>query len=177
MERRQFLQKAAIGSVAAVTAGSLVQAPAVHAKKQIQWKMVTTWPPKLPYLQDAAELLAKKVEIMSDGQFRIKVFAGGELVPPLQTFDAVQKGTTVQAGSGVAYYQAGKAPAAQWFAAVPFGLNAAGMAAGMNSAADLSCGKKPMRLLASFPVREAVPGPRWQDGSTRKSKLPRISRG
>lgn len=103
MERRQFLQKAAIGSVAAVTAGSLIHAPAVHAKKQIRWKMVTTWPPKLPYLQDAAELLAKKVEIMSDGQFKIKVFAGGELVPPLQTFDAVQKGTTVQAGSGAGY--------------------------------------------------------------------------
>ena len=27
--------------------------------------MVTTWPPKLPYLPDAAELLAKKVELMS----------------------------------------------------------------------------------------------------------------
>jgi TRAP-type mannitol/chloroaromatic compound transport system substrate-binding protein len=129
MERRQFLQKAAIGSVAAVASGTLMHAPAVHAKKQVRWKMVTTWPPKLPYLQDAAELLAKKVEMMSDGQFQIKVFAGGELVPPLQTFDAVRKGSSVQAGSGVGYYQAGKAPAAQWFAAVPFGLNAAGMAA------------------------------------------------
>jgi TRAP-type mannitol/chloroaromatic compound transport system substrate-binding protein len=129
MERRQFLQKAAIGSIAAVTAGTMVNAPAVHAKKQIRWRMVTTWPPKLPFLQDAAELLAKKVKIMTGGQFQIKVFAGGELVPPLETFNAVQKGTTVQAGSGVSYYQAGKAPAAQWFAAVPFGMNAAGMSA------------------------------------------------
>jgi len=129
MERRQFLQKAAIGSVAAVTAGSVIQAPAVHAKKKVRWRMVTTWPPKLPYLQDAAELLAKKVEMMSGGQFQIKVFAGGELVPPLQTFDAVKKGSSVQAGSGVGYYQAGQAPAAQWFAAGPSGLKAAGMAA------------------------------------------------
>ena len=129
MERRQFLQKAALGTVAAVSAGALTGAPAVHAKERVRWKMVTTWPPKLPYLQDAAELLAKKVEMMSGGLFEIKVFAGGELVPPLQTFDAVSKGTAVQAGSGVGYYQAGKASAAQWFAAVPFGLNGAGMAA------------------------------------------------
>lgn len=128
MERRDFLQKAALGT-AAVAAGTLAKAPAVHASKTIKWKMVTTWPPKLPFLQDAAELLAKKVAFMSGGKFKIKVFAGGELVPPLQTFDAVSKGTTVQAGSGVAYYQAGKSPAAQWFAAVPFGLNGAGMAA------------------------------------------------
>jgi TRAP-type mannitol/chloroaromatic compound transport system substrate-binding protein len=127
MRRRSFLKKVAAGGAAAAAAAA-VGAPYVHAAKRVQWKMVTTWPPKLPYLQDAAELLAKKVEAMSGGRFKIKVFAGGELVPPLQTFDAVSQGT-VQAGSSVAYYQAGKAPAAQWFAAVPFGLNALGMAA------------------------------------------------
>ena len=129
MERRQFLQKAAVGTVAAVASSGMINAPAVHAQKKIKWKMVTTWPPNLPYLQDAAELLAKKVELMTGGLFKIKVFAGGELVPPLQTFDSVSKGGSVQAGSGVGYYQAGKAPAAQWFAAVPFGLNGSGMAA------------------------------------------------
>lgn len=129
MERRQFLQKAAVGTVAAVASSGMMNAPAVHAQKKIKWKMVTTWPPNLPYLQDAAELLAKKVELMTGGLFKIKVFAGGELVPPLQTFDSVSKGGAVQAGSGVGYYQAGKAPAAQWFAAVPFGLNGSGMAA------------------------------------------------
>jgi TRAP-type mannitol/chloroaromatic compound transport system substrate-binding protein len=50
------------------------------------------------------------------------------LVPPLNTFDAVSNGT-VQVGSSAAYYWAGKTPASQWFAAVPFGLNADGLAA------------------------------------------------
>ena len=49
MERRQFLQKAAVGTVAAVTAGGIVNAPAVHAQKKIKWKMVTTWLPSIVY--------------------------------------------------------------------------------------------------------------------------------
>ncbi|MBU1275043.1 MAG: TRAP transporter substrate-binding protein [Proteobacteria bacterium] len=128
MKRREFLKKAGAGTVAAAAAGA-IGAPAVHAKKTIKWKMVTTWPPKLSYLQDAAEYMAKKVELMSDGRFKIKVFAAGELVPALQTFEAVSQGGTINAGSSVAYYQAGKTAAAQWFAAVPFGLDSLGMAA------------------------------------------------
>jgi TRAP-type mannitol/chloroaromatic compound transport system substrate-binding protein len=64
------------------------------------------------------------------------VFAAGELVPPLGIFDAVSAGT-VEVGSGAAYYWAGKAPAAQWFAAVPFGMNAQGMAAWFHGADGL----------------------------------------
>ncbi|RJX35392.1 MAG: TRAP transporter substrate-binding protein [Desulfarculus sp.] len=127
MKRRDFLKKAGIGAAAAAAA-TAVNAPFVHAQKTIQWKMVTTWPPKLPFLQTGAERLAKRVEQMSGGKFKIRVYAAGELVPAFGSFEAVSNGT-VQAGSGAAYYWAGKAPASQWFAAVPFGLNADGMAA------------------------------------------------
>jgi TRAP-type mannitol/chloroaromatic compound transport system substrate-binding protein len=44
----------------------------------------------------------------------------------LGVFDAVSAGT-VEVGTGAAYYWAGKSPAAQWFASVPFGLNAQGI--------------------------------------------------
>jgi len=44
-------------------------------------------------------------------------------VPALETFDAVSSGTA-DMGSGASYYWAGKSPAAQFFAAVPFGMNA-----------------------------------------------------
>jgi TRAP-type mannitol/chloroaromatic compound transport system substrate-binding protein len=127
MKRRDFLKKAGVGAAAAAAA-TTVNAPFVHAKKKIKWKMVTTWPPNLPYLQTGAVRLAKRVEQMSGGRFKIKVYAAGELVPAFGSFEAVSNGT-VQAGSGAAYYWAGKAPATQWFAAVPFGLNAVGMAA------------------------------------------------
>ncbi len=146
MKRRDFLKKAGMGAATAAAAAAgvaslvgcakeeekkpekAVEAPAVVAKKTYKWKMVTTWPPKLPVLQEGCERLAKRVDEMSDGRLKIEVFAAGELVPPLESFQAVSDGT-VEAGSGASYYWAGKEPATQWFAAVPFGMNAQGMAA------------------------------------------------
>ena len=142
MKRRDFLRKAGIGAAAAVAATASIlgcgkkeeeekkeaAAPAVITEKKYEWKMVTTWPPKLPVLQDGCERLAKRVEEVSDGRLKIQVFAAGELVPPLESFQAVSDGT-VEVGSGASYYWAGKEPATQWFSAVPFGMNAQGMAA------------------------------------------------
>jgi TRAP-type mannitol/chloroaromatic compound transport system substrate-binding protein len=126
MNRRRFLSQASIG--AAAVAATTVQAPAVWAQKKYSWRMVTTWPPKLPVLQDGCERLARRIGELSEGRLRIQVFAAGELVPPFGSFDAVSDGT-VEVGSGASYYWAGKEPATQWFAAVPFGLNAQGMSA------------------------------------------------
>ncbi|MEC7181249.1 MAG: ABC transporter substrate-binding protein, partial [Bdellovibrionota bacterium] len=92
-------------------------------QKVYNWKMVTTWPPHFPVMGEGADKLAKWVDQMSNGRLKIKVYGGGELVPPLGVFDAVSSGT-VEMGHGAAYYWAGKVPAAQFFAAVPFGLNA-----------------------------------------------------
>jgi TRAP-type mannitol/chloroaromatic compound transport system substrate-binding protein len=145
MKRRDFLRKASIGAAAALaaTAGILgcgkkeeekkeekkeAAAPAVITEKKYEWKMVTTWPPKLPVLQDGCERLAKRIGEMSDGRVKIQVFAAGELVPALESFQAVSDGT-VEVGSGASYYWAGKEPATQWFAAVPFGMNAQGLSA------------------------------------------------
>ncbi|MFH1136951.1 MAG: TRAP transporter substrate-binding protein [Pseudomonadota bacterium] len=127
MKRRDFLKKAGLGAAAAA-AVTAVKAPAVLASKTYNWKMVTTWPPKLPVLQDGCERLAKRIEEISDGRIKIKVYAAGELVPAMGIFDAVSSGT-VEVGSGASYYWAGKVPAAQWFSAVPFGMNAQGMSA------------------------------------------------
>ncbi len=130
MKRREFLKKAGVGTVAAAAA-TVMGAPVVHAgPKKIRWKMVSTWPPKLPYLQTGVTRFCKRVAELTDGHFKIRPYAAGELVPAFGTFEAVSKGT-VQAGSAAAYYWAGKEPACQWFAAVPFGLNAQGMAAWM----------------------------------------------
>ena len=90
--------------------------------------MVTTWPPGLPVMQTGCERLARRVNDLSDGRLTIQVYAAKELVPAFGCFDAVSQGT-VQAGSGASYYWAGKAPATQWFTAVPFGMNAQGMSA------------------------------------------------
>lgn len=126
MKRRDFLKKAGVGA-AAVTA-TAVNAPAVIAQKSYNWKMVTTWPPKLPVLQEGCERLAARIGELTGGKLKIQVFAGGELVPPLESFQAVSDGT-VEVGSGASYYWAGKSAATQWFAAVPFGMNGQGMSA------------------------------------------------
>ena len=94
--------------------------------KTFQWKMVTTWPPNFPIFQEGVMQLAEDIEIMSNGRLKIKVFAGGELVPALQSFDAVSQGV-VQMGHGSGYYWAGKIPAAQFMSAVPFGMTAKGV--------------------------------------------------
>lgn len=125
MDRRQFLKKVGIGAAATGTAAA-VSAPAIAASKRFNWKLVTTWPPNFPIFQEGVERFAKEVTQMSGRRLRIKVFAGGKLVPPLETFDAVSQGS-VEMGHGAAYYWAGKVPAAQFFTAVPFGLNAQGM--------------------------------------------------
>ncbi len=122
--RRAFLKKAGVATAAA--AATTIGAPAVHAAKTYQWKMVTTWPPHFPVLGEGADKLAELVDKMSGGRLKIQVYGGGELVPPLQAFDAVSQGM-VEMGHGAAYYWAGKSPATQFFAAVPFGMNAQGM--------------------------------------------------
>lgn len=90
--------------------------------KVFHWKMTTTWPPNFPVLGEVAEKYAQWVDELSNGQIKIKVYGGGELVPPLEAFDAVSQGA-IEMGCGAAYYWAGKTPAAQFFAAVPFGMN------------------------------------------------------
>jgi len=98
---------------------------AAAPEKIYNWKMVTTWPPNFPIFQEGVERFAEDIKTMSNGRLNIKVYAGGELVPPLQTFEAVSQGT-VELGHGAAYYWAGKIPAAQFFTTVPFGMNAQG---------------------------------------------------
>ena len=92
-------------------------------QQSYQWKMVTTWPKNFPGLGRAPETFAKQVERMSAGRLKVKVYGAGEIVPWNQVFDAVSAGT-VEMGHSAAYYWKGKAPAAQLFAAIPFGMNA-----------------------------------------------------
>lgn len=93
----------------------------VRSEEKFQWKLVTAWPPNLPINHDTVEKFAEDVATMSQGRLKITVYAGGELIPALQTFDAVSQGS-VEMGHGAAYYWAGKIPEAQFFSTVPFGM-------------------------------------------------------
>ncbi len=92
-------------------------------QKVFRWKLVTSWPKNYPGLGTAPENFAKAVKEMSGGRLLIKVYGGGELVPPLGVFDAVSLGS-VEMGHSAAYYWKGKMPAAPFFTSVPFGMTA-----------------------------------------------------
>ncbi len=70
----------------------------------------------------AVENLAERLDRASGGRLKIKVYGGGELVPPFEVFDAVSRGA-VEMGHDAAYYHKGKVDAAQFFTAIPFGMN------------------------------------------------------
>lgn len=129
MKRREILTAAGVGLAAAALAGckesSTETATAKPAAEQqtFNWKMVTSWPKNFPGVGVGAERFARLVEEMSNGRLKIKVYAAGELVPALEVFDAVSRGTA-EMGHGAPYYWKGKVPAAQFFCALPFGPNA-----------------------------------------------------
>ncbi|GIX31656.1 MAG: C4-dicarboxylate ABC transporter [Porticoccaceae bacterium] len=95
----------------------------VASAEKFRWKMVTTWPKNYPGLGTAPETFAHLVERMSGGRLTVRVYGAGQLVPAFEVFDAVSQGTA-EMGHGAAYYWKGKIPAAPFFTAVPFGLNA-----------------------------------------------------
>ncbi len=117
MKRRSFLKQAAVG----VAAGA-VAAPAIaQSKPKIQWRMPASWPKSLDTLFGGAEMVAKRVSEITDGNFQIRPFAAGEIVPALQVLDAVQAGT-VELGHTAPYYYVGKDPAFALACAIPFGM-------------------------------------------------------
>ncbi len=85
--------------------------------------MVTAWPRGAPGVGVNAQRFADRVGAMSGGRLIIDLHAAGELVPPFESFDAVQQGTADLA-HGTPYYWAGKAPVLHFFTGVPFGMTA-----------------------------------------------------
>ena len=124
--RRKFLK---VGAAAA--AGTLaVGAPSiVRAEQTFNWKMTSAYPKGAPFYMDgpgSATDLAKRIESMSGGRLKIQVYGAGELIPAFEGFDAVRAGT-VEMNHANSYFWTGKTFAAQYFTAVPFGLNFQGM--------------------------------------------------
>ena len=125
MKRRDFLGAAGAGLVLAGCGQEQAATGTAPAATQetIEWKMVTTWPKNFPGLGTGANNVARLITEMSGGRIQVTVYGAGELVPPFEVFDSVSGGTA-QLGHGAAYYWKGKSEAAQFFAAVPFGMNA-----------------------------------------------------
>jgi TRAP-type mannitol/chloroaromatic compound transport system substrate-binding protein len=128
VDRRAFIGKAALGAVGvAAGATTACAAPgeqasaAVQTRPNVMWRLASSFPRTLDALYGSAERLAEKVEALTEGRFRIRPYAAGELVPALQVLDAAQQGT-VQVGHSASYYYTGKNEALAFDTCVPFGL-------------------------------------------------------
>jgi TRAP-type mannitol/chloroaromatic compound transport system substrate-binding protein len=125
--RRAFVGRAAAGAAALATgtaaacAGPGEGGPAVQTTRNVVWRLASSFPRSLDALYGSSERLAEKLEALTEGRFRIRPYAAGELVPALQVLDAAQQGT-VQVGHSAGYYYTGKSEALAFDTCVPFGL-------------------------------------------------------
>jgi TRAP-type mannitol/chloroaromatic compound transport system substrate-binding protein len=116
--RRTLARGGTIGLLGAIAAPS---APAVAQNDKRRWRMVTSWPKRLPGPGMSAERVAERIGTLSGGRLEITVSAAGEVVPAFEVLDAVGTGVA-EMGHTAAFYWQGKAPAAAFFTTVPFGL-------------------------------------------------------
>ena len=120
MDRRRFA-----GVVGIAAAASVLPGPAI-AQGVRELKLVTTWPKGLVGLQTSAERVARTITALSGGRLQVKVFAAGELVAALESFDAVSSGLADMYHGAETYWEK-RSPAFSYFNIVPFGLTAAEM--------------------------------------------------
>jgi TRAP-type mannitol/chloroaromatic compound transport system substrate-binding protein len=102
-------------------AAGAIAAPVVARAAGLRWRLVTSWPKRLPGPGLSAERVAERVNAMSGGRLQIAVSAAGEIVPALEVLDAVGSGVAEMGHTASLYWQ-GKEPAAAFFTTVPFGL-------------------------------------------------------
>ncbi len=114
LDRRIVLKGAAVAAAATGLA-----APAL-AQSQVKWRMQALWDPGTTP-QKFEERFVKRVGELTGGKFTIDLFAGGQIVPAAQAFDAVRGGAfeMMKTFDG---YEAGKIPAFAFTSTIPFGF-------------------------------------------------------
>ena len=118
MKRRTFIKAGGIG-----VAASAIAAPAIaESQPEINWRLTSSFPKSLDTLFGVSDQLSRLVSDATDGKFKIRTFAAGEIVPGLQVLDAVQN-KTVEMGHTASYYYVGKDATFSFDCTIPFGMN------------------------------------------------------
>jgi TRAP-type mannitol/chloroaromatic compound transport system substrate-binding protein len=128
MDRRKFVKATGLAGIAGLATACARREPGAAdceagADARFEWKMVTAWPRDFPGLGTGANRLAEQIGKLSGGRLTVKVYGANELVPPLEVFGAVQRGTA-EMGHSASYYWKGKLLSSQIFCGVPFGMTA-----------------------------------------------------
>ena len=98
----------------------IVGMTSANAQERVRWKMQSAFGSSLPHLGTSGVRFSKDIERMSGGRFEVKFFEPGALIPPLECFDAVSKGSIESCWTTPGYHT-GKYPALAFFTTVPFG--------------------------------------------------------
>ncbi len=129
IKRREFLKKAgagagvvALGACAGDGADSGTGTASTVSGPRVNWRLTGSFPPSTDILYGAGERVAERISEMTGGNFNIRVFGPGEIVPPLQVMDGVMQ-SAIQCGITPGYFYTGKHPALAFDTAVPFGMS------------------------------------------------------
>ena len=125
MQRRAFLMRASAG----VAATAIARPAIAQTGAPVRWRLATSWPKSLDTLYGGVDAMCQRVGQMTDRKFQIQCFAGGEIVPPLQVWDATQNGT-VECGHTLTSFNIGISNISFSQSAVPEPATAAVMAIG-----------------------------------------------
>ena len=125
-QNRRDILKIGLASSAALLLASCRKEPVAddcpsRILKKRELRVVTSWQKNATAVGTSIERLAKAIEQVSDGSLRFKIYASGELVPPLQVLDAVSSGAA-DAYHSVDYYFQSKSVLLNFFTGVPFGM-------------------------------------------------------
>jgi TRAP-type mannitol/chloroaromatic compound transport system substrate-binding protein len=108
---------AALGLVGPVTLAGITDG---GAQERVRWKMQSSFGGQMSVVGEGGPRFAENIDRMTGGGFDIEFYEPGALVPALEVFDAVSKGSIEAAWTSAGYHVA-KIPSLAFFTAVPFG--------------------------------------------------------
>ena len=140
MDRRDFLATTALASGALALGGcndshrvaidyskhpkhSDKKTVHINKGKKTTIRLATSWPAHFPIMGEGVEQFASRLEAISGGSLRVKIYPKNVLVPALAVFDAASTGEIDAFHSGP-YYWKGKNSAFALFSGIPFGFDA-----------------------------------------------------
>jgi TRAP-type mannitol/chloroaromatic compound transport system substrate-binding protein len=94
--------------------------PPGTAAKKMRLTVASEFQMNLPVLGSTLQGMADQLAAVSDGMFTFNIYEPGELVPKLETLNAVSEGK-IDVAYSVSGYWAGKMAAAPLFSSMPFG--------------------------------------------------------
>jgi TRAP-type mannitol/chloroaromatic compound transport system substrate-binding protein len=114
----KVLKPVALAVVTGLVIGTSIGS--ASAAERVKWKMQSAWGQSVPLAGESGVRFVDEMAKMSENKFQIKFFEPGALVPALEAFDAVSKGSIESAWTTPGYHT-GKYPGLAFMTTVPFG--------------------------------------------------------